>query len=208
MVQCIRDGKGVDSPAGQHLWLDVRHLGEKHLATKLREVGELCRDFAGLDPAQDLIPVRPEQHYSMGGVRVNKDGEAYGMAGLFAAGEAACWDMHGFNRLGGNSLAETLVAGRLVGRRVAVFARASSVDVNVGLAFEAKARADRRARDWLDRSGSGPSVFDIRDAMARSMINRVGIFRTGDEMTQAVEELSALRRTIAARPCCARKRPA
>jgi fumarate reductase flavoprotein subunit len=122
MMQQILDGKGVDHPAGPHLWMDLRHLGEEHLTTKLREVYEICRDFVGIKPWEELIPVRPSQHYSMGGVRVNKDGEAYGMAGLYAAGEAACWDMHGFNRLGGNSLAETLVAGRIVGRHVAVAA--------------------------------------------------------------------------------------
>ncbi|MBT8130723.1 MAG: fumarate reductase flavoprotein subunit, partial [Gammaproteobacteria bacterium] len=121
MAQCMRDGNGVETPYGPHLWLDVRHLGEQHLRTKLLEVFDICRDFAGIDPAQDLIPVRPTQHYSMGGVRVNKDGLAYNLSGLYAVGEAACWDMHGFNRLGGNSLAETLVAGRLVGRRVAEF---------------------------------------------------------------------------------------
>jgi fumarate reductase flavoprotein subunit len=119
MAERMRDGYGVETEYGPHLWLDVRHLGEEHLKTKLREVWEICRDFAGLDPAEELIPVRPTQHYSMGGVRVNKEGEAYNMAGLFAVGEASCWDMHGFNRLGGNSLAETIVSGRLVGQRIA-----------------------------------------------------------------------------------------
>ncbi len=121
MVQCMRDGNGVDSPFGPHLWLDIRHLGEEHLRTKLLEVWDICRDFIGRNPAKELIPVRPTQHYSMGGVRVNKDGQAYGLKGLFAVGEAACWDMHGFNRLGGNSLSETIVSGRLIGRRVAEY---------------------------------------------------------------------------------------
>ncbi len=194
MMQCMRDGRGVDTPYGPHLWLDIRHLGTEHLTTKLREVWEICRDFVGLDPARDLIPVRPTQHYSMGGVRVNKDGQAYGMAGLFAAGEAACWDMHGFNRLGGNSLAETIVAGRIVGQRVGEFAAAASLDAPTGLAFEALAAAERRARRWLERTGPGPSVYAIRDAMAETMIGKVGIFRTGDELEQAVATLSGLLR--------------
>jgi fumarate reductase flavoprotein subunit len=62
------------------LWLDIRHLGEEHLRTKLLEVWDICRDFVGINPAEELIPVRPTQHYSMGGVRVNKDGQAYGLA--------------------------------------------------------------------------------------------------------------------------------
>ena len=192
MGQRMRDGLGVETVDGPHLWLDVRHLGEEHLQTKLREVFDICRDFAGLNPAHELIPVRPTQHYSMGGVRVNKDGQAYNMAGLFAVGEAACWDMHGFNRLGGNSLAETLVAGRLVGQRVAEFAAGDILKADTELAFSALQRSGQRALDWLQRDGKGPSVYEIRDAMAETMISKVGIFRTGDELTTAVSELRAL----------------
>ena len=189
MMQCMKDGRGVDTPSGPHLWLDLRHLGEKHLTTKLREVWDICRDFVGLNPARDLIPVRPTQHYSMGGVRVNKDGHAYGMAGLFAAGEAACWDMHGFNRLGGNSLAETIVAGRIVGRSVARFVAGTRLSVDTELALGCVRDAEQRAGDWLERSGPGPCVYDIRDAIAETMIHRVGIFRDGKELEQAVAEL-------------------
>ena len=189
MMQCMKDGRGVDTPSGQHLWLDLRHLGEKHLTTKLREVWDICRDFVGLNPARELIPVRPTQHYSMGGVRVNKDGHAYDMRGLFAAGEAACWDMHGFNRLGGNSLAETIVAGRIVGRSVAKFAAGSSLSVDTGLALSCVKDAEQRASDWLARGGTGPSVYAIRDAIAETMMKRVGIFREGKELQQAISEL-------------------
>ena len=192
MAQCMRDGNGIETPYGPHLWLDVRHLGEKHLTTKLREVFDICRDFAGINPANDLIPVRPTQHYSMGGVRVNKDGQAYNMAGLFAVGEAACWDMHGFNRLGGNSLAETLVAGRLVGIRAAEHAAGTELRADTGLAFDAVAAAEQRANSWLKRDGAGPNVYEIRDAMGEIMINKVGIFRNDTELSQAVSELQEL----------------
>jgi fumarate reductase flavoprotein subunit len=191
MAQRMRDGKGVATPYGPHLWLDIRHLGEEHVTTKLREVFDICRDFVGLHPARDLIPVRPTQHYSMGGVRVNKDGQAYNLAGLFAAGEAACWDMHGFNRLGGNSLAETIVAGRIVGRSVSKFAEGSSLDAPVALAQEATRHAESVAEDWLSRSGDGPGVFEIRDRMGETMMHKVGIFRNGDELTEAVDELNS-----------------
>jgi fumarate reductase flavoprotein subunit len=192
MAQQMRDGNGVETPFGPHLWLDLRHLGKAHLRSKLREVFDICRDFAGIDPADDLIPVRPTQHYSMGGIRVNKDGQAYNMAGLFAAGEAACWDMHGFNRLGGNSLAETIVAGRLVGQRVAEFATGLRLDMPTELAEDARMKAEQRAHQWLARTGSGPSVYALRDAMAETMINQVGIFRNGDELHAAVNNLQSL----------------
>ena len=192
MQKRMRDGDGVSTPYGPHLWLDLRHLGREHLTTKLREVWEICRDFIGTDPAKDLIPVRPTQHYSMGGIRVNKDGEAYGLAGLFAAGEAACWDMHGFNRLGGNSLAETIVAGRIVGRTVAVKATDYDVDLSLRAVEDAVHRAADRAARWTRRRGDGPSIYAIRDAMAETMMSRVGIFRTGVELEAAVDELAAL----------------
>lgn len=192
MARRMRDGNGVETEYGPHLWLDVRHLGEKHLTTKLREVWDICRDFAGLNCAKELIPVRPTQHYSMGGVRVNKDGEAYNMAGLFAAGESACWDMHGFNRLGGNSLAETIVTGRLVGKSVSRLASRSSLDVATTVAMNAVRRAEVHASSWLERSGPGPSVYEIRDEMAETMIADVGIFRTEDDLAGAVVRLQDL----------------
>jgi fumarate reductase flavoprotein subunit len=114
------------------------------------------------------------------------------MAGLFVAGEASCWDMHGFNRLGGNSLAETVVAGRIVGRRVAEFADAASLDFKTSIASQAVKRAEARVSAWLARSGSGPTVYGIRDAMGETMMSKVGIFRTGDELAQAVDEIAAL----------------
>lgn len=192
MAQCMRDGNGVETEYGPHLWLDVRHLGEEHLTTKLREVWEICRDFAGLNPAEELIPVRPTQHYSMGGVRVNKEGQAYNMAGLFAVGESACWDMHGFNRLGGNSLAETIVTGRLVGRQVARFVADATLDVQTGVALQTVQQAEERASAWLQREGTGPSVYEIRDEMAEIMIGKVGIFRTENELVEAVTGLKLL----------------
>jgi fumarate reductase flavoprotein subunit len=192
MMQCIQDGNGVDSPNGRHLWLDIRHLGEKHLTTKLLEVFDICRDFAGINPANDMIPVRPTQHYSMGGVRVNKDGEAYGLSGLYAVGEAACWDMHGFNRLGGNSLAETLVAGRVVGMRVAEYASGTTLQTNTALAFDALGGAEQNAKAWLAREGNGRSVYEIRDALGEIMISKVGIFRNGADLESAVDEIRGL----------------
>ena len=192
MMQRIQDGYGVDSPNGRHLWLDIRHLGEEHLTTKLLEIFDICRDFAGINPVHDMIPVRPTQHYSMGGVRVNKDGEAYGMAGLYAVGEAACWDMHGFNRLGGNSLAETLVAGRVVGARVAEYASGTTLRANTALAFDALGAAEGRTKALLARQGNGRSVYEIRDSLGEIMITKVGIFRNGTDLESAVSDIRGL----------------
>jgi fumarate reductase flavoprotein subunit len=146
MKEHMLKGKGVQSPYGEHLWLDLRHLGETHLKTKLREVYDICMYFIGVNPIKDLVPVRPTQHYSMGGIRVNKDGHTYNMEGLFALGEVSCWDMHGFNRLGGNSLAETVVAGMVVGKQIAEHAKKTALVADVSLAEQFVQK--EKEKDW------------------------------------------------------------
>lgn len=192
MMAEIAAGRGVDGPNGPHLWLDLRHLGEQHLTTRLREIYEICRDFLGTRPWETLVPVRPTQHYSMGGVRVNKDGEAYGLAGLYAVGESACWDLHGFNRLGGNSLAETLVAGRVVGSRIAIALGDAPLKLDIGLAAACLETQRARLRALAGRPAGKRTVYQIRDELGEVMMNRLGVFRRGDEIEAAVADLRRL----------------
>lgn len=192
MMNEILYRRGVDSPNGPHLWLDLRHLGEEHLTTRLREIYEICRDFLGIKPWEQLVPVRPTQHYSMGGVRVNKDGQAYGLAGLFAVGEAACWDMHGFNRLGGNSLAETIVAGRVVGASISEFVSRGGPAPDANLALATLREQERHVAAVAARRSAGRSLYQIRDAMGEVMMNHLGVFRTGEEIEFAITELRSL----------------
>jgi fumarate reductase flavoprotein subunit len=191
MTQHIRKGLGVDSPWGPHLWLDIRHLGERHIATYLREVQEICRNFLGIDPVHQLIPVRPTQHYSMGGVRTNIDGAAHGLQGLFAVGETACWDLHGFNRLGGNSLAETVVAGRIIGERVAAYLAGAEATYPSAVVRDAISRQHARIRAL----GAGSeNVYALRREMERTLMSHVGIFRDGAALQKAVDALAELLR--------------
>jgi len=194
MMNEILAGRGVDGPDGPHLWLDLRHLGKEHLTTRLREIYEICRDFLGIKPWESLVPVRPTQHYSMGGVRVNKDGQAYGLGGLFAVGEAACWDMHGFNRLGGNSLAETIVAGRVVGMRIAEFVSQGGAAPDADLARSALRAQEKRIAELAARPAGGRSLYQLRDDMGEIMMNKLGVFRSGDEIETAIGELRGLMR--------------
>ena len=194
MMTHIRKGEGVESPYGPHLWLDVRHLGRKHIEQNLREVATICREFLGVDPVTQLIPVRPTQHYSMGGIRTDIGGRAYGLAGLYAVGETANWDMHGFNRLGGNSVAETIVMGQVVGTVVASdlegLDRASfRGDVN---ALARDVRAHVRERIKRLTLGGGEFVHDLRKRMSEVLTEKVGIFRTQSDLDAAVEALEAL----------------
>ena len=191
MKEHILKGKGVQSSYGEHLWLDLRHLGEKHLTTKLREVYDICMFFIGVNPITELIPVRPTQHYSMGGIRVNKDGQAYGMKGLFALGEVACWDMHGFNRLGGNSLAETVVAGMVVGGKIADFAKAAELNANITLAEKFGKEQTDLIEHLLNNAGT-EDVYALRDEIAELLKDHVHIFRTGEGLQKAVTGLKEI----------------
>jgi fumarate reductase flavoprotein subunit len=193
MEQHIASGKGAKSRFGEHLWLDITLLGEKHVKTQLREVYEICQSFLGTDPTKDFIAVRPAQHYTMGGVRTDPSGQSPTLKGLFAAGEAACWDMHGFNRLGGNSVAETVVAGRIVGEAIADFCDRSDNEVSVpmGLVREFVEREQARL-DTLVRGGGGEDASALRVRMQEIMTSKVGIFRNGRDLQGAVEELQQL----------------
>ncbi|MCB2189938.1 MAG: fumarate reductase flavoprotein subunit [Deltaproteobacteria bacterium] len=192
MTYHIAQGKGVPSPYGDHVWLDIRHLGEKAIRSRLREVYELCHNFLGIDCTKQLIPVRPAQHYSMGGMRTDSDGAAYGLENLFLAGESACWDLHGFNRLAGNSLAETIVAGRHVGMKMAEFLENAQASFPSQLVKDAVKKDLRRVQRLVDGADGQESVYAIRTAMQQEMMQRVGIFRDGENLQAAVDNLREL----------------
>jgi fumarate reductase flavoprotein subunit len=191
MTEHMRKGLGVPSDYGDHLWLDIRHLGEHHITHKLREVEEICNNFLGVDPITQPIPVRPTQHYSMGGIRTNKDGAAYGLSGLFSAGEAACWDMHGFNRLGGNSLSETVVAGRIVGKKVVEFLEGCDVHFSTSEADSFRKKEEQRIKTLISGGGT-ENVYELRRLMQDTMMEGVGIFRDETGLTKAVSDLQAI----------------
>ena len=203
MEQHIASGKGVQGRFGPHLWLDITLLGEAHIRHNLREVHEICQHFLGIDPARDWIPVRPAQHYTMGGVRTDHTGQSRTLRGLFAAGEAACWDMHGFNRLGGNSVAETVVAGMIVGEFVADFCDnpANAPTIPMSLVRQAWQAEQARLQAIVDRR-SGESAAALMAAMQALMTEKVGIFRRGPDLQDAVsglQQLLARSRAIALR---------
>ena len=193
MIEHMRKGKGVPSRYGDHLWLDITLLGRAHIEKNLREVKEICEYFLGIDPVKDYIPVRPTQHYSMGGIRTKATGESPTLKGLFAVGEAACWDMHGFNRLGGNSVAETVVGGMIVGEFVADHCAASSINISTSVIEKFVFQEEKKIRELLMRS-VGENPFTLKKQMQQIMMEKFGIFRNGDDLEQAVDELKFLNR--------------
>ncbi len=191
MIEHIRKGKGVQSPYGDHLWLDISLLGSKHIEKNLREIKEICEYFLGIDPVSEYIPVRPTQHYAMGGVRTKATGESPTLKGLFSAGEAACWDLHGFNRLGGNSVAETVVAGMIVGEFVADYCAASSLTISTATIEHFMNREEKKIGDLLTRE-YGENPFRLKAEMQKIMMDKVGGFRNASELEQAVDGLKTL----------------
>jgi fumarate reductase flavoprotein subunit len=193
MEEHIRKGHAAKSRFGEHLWLDITLLGRNHIEKNLREVKEICQYFLGIDPADKWIAVRPAQHYTMGGIRTKYTGESPTLRGLFAAGEAACWDMHGFNRLGGNSVAETVVAGMIVGEFIADFCESPEGDLDIPTALIREAvEAERAKLDALLNGGGTERADAIKIEMQQTMTDRVGIFRTGADLQDAVHRLQAL----------------
>lgn len=193
MEEHIRAGHGVKTRFGDHLLLDITLLGAAHIDGKLREVKEICQHFLGIDPATDMIAVRPAQHYSMGGIRTDARGQARGLAGLFSCGEAACWDLHGFNRLGGNSVAETVVAGMIVGETMADFVESAAGDLQVSTALVREFLEREQAKlDTLLMGDGTEKASELMRRMQEIMTDKVGIFRRGDLLQEAVDELQAL----------------
>lgn len=190
MIEHIRKGKGVQSPYGQHLWLDISILGRKHIETNLRDVQEICEYFAGIDPAEKWAPVLPMQHYSMGGIRTDYRGETK-LKGLFSAGEAACWDMHGFNRLGGNSVSEAVVAGMIVGEYFAEHCANTQVNLETKTLEKFVKDQETYMKSLVESKGT-EDVFKIKNRMKEVMDDNVGIFRDGPHLEKAVKELEEL----------------
>jgi len=191
MEEHILSGKGVKSRFGEHLWLDITLLGEQHIKRNLREVFDICQHFLGVDPVKDWIPVRPAQHYTMGGVRTLPTGQSPTLKGLFAAGEAACWDMHGFNRLGGNSVAETVVAGMIVGEFIADFCDGEELDIPLGIVRDSVREQQAKLETLLSGHGR-ESASTLKAEMQTLMTDKVGIFRTGENLQLAVDKLQEL----------------
>jgi succinate dehydrogenase/fumarate reductase flavoprotein subunit len=181
----IEAGRGING----NVHLDLRHLGPEKILTKLPGSRELAMTYAGVDPIYEPIPVRPGAHYHMGGVETDSDGLSE-VEGLYAAGECACVSVHGANRLGGNSLMETITFGRRSGRAAAEYALSSAA--GNGAAEAARADAETWVRSILDNT-EGERPWAIRDDLGQSMFENFGVFRRGEKMEAQIEIIEKLR---------------
>jgi succinate dehydrogenase / fumarate reductase flavoprotein subunit len=182
--QEIQEGRGVDGC----VLLDLRHLGRARILERLPQIRELALEFAGLDPVETPIPIRPGAHYQMGGVKASAWGET-DLPGLFAAGECACVSVHGANRLGGNSLLETIVFGRRAGVRAAESIR----DCHLPPVPEAILQSEEHRLKTLLTNPGPERAWQIRDDLGKTMSLNLGIFRTKGSMQEALGAIQALK---------------
>jgi succinate dehydrogenase / fumarate reductase flavoprotein subunit len=182
----INEGRGFDHPLGKYIQLDLRHLGEKKILERLPGIRSICIDFIGIDPVKEPIPIMPSQHYSMGGIDVNEKG-ASEIKGFYAAGECACVSVHGANRLGGNSLLDTIVFGKLVAQ--AIDKELSGHDLKPEEKYLLKLKEDVEKKiNCLTKPG-GERPYKLAADLGAVMSEKVGIFRTKDELAQALDEV-------------------
>jgi fumarate reductase flavoprotein subunit len=193
-VKEVEKGRTIATPYGHIVHLDLRHLGEKVINTKLPFVRELCLKYQNLDPVKELVPVRPVVHYMMGGVHTDIDG-ATPLAGLYAAGEVACVSINGANRLGSNSLPELLVFGARAGRAAAEFASRQKPPGAAALA-QAKDEQTRLEKALARRNGGGERLAVLREEMQKTVEQSAGIYRSGGALRQAADKLRGLQERL------------
>ena len=185
----IDNGRGFGN---EYVHLDLRHLGEAKINKRLPSVREICIKFAGVDPVDVPVPIQPAQHYSMGGIDVNESCASL-LEGFFAAGECACVSVHGANRLGGNSLLETVVFGKIAGEEASRFVQGlarghGSEKILLDEAVAEKKKIDR----WFGRT-DGFKAHHLLNRLKVIMSEKAGMFRTKKALAEALEEIRQLR---------------
>jgi fumarate reductase flavoprotein subunit len=189
----VDKGRTIATPYGPVVHLDLRHLGEKLINSKLPFVRELCMKYQNIDPVNELIPVRPVVHYMMGGVHTDING-ATPLPGLYAAGEAACVSINGANRLGSNSLPELLVFGARAGRAAADYA-ATAREPGAALLAQLKDEQRRLERELLQPHGN-ERLADVRQEMQTTMEECAGIYRSGPALMRGAATLRQLQERV------------
>jgi succinate dehydrogenase / fumarate reductase flavoprotein subunit len=183
----INEGRGFED---KYVHLDLRHLGAAKINERLPGIKEICLKFKNIDPITQPIPIHPAMHYTMGGIDCDKNG-ATSMEGFYAAGECACVSVHGANRLGGNSLLDTVVFGRLTGNYAAekVKGMPKSADND---ALDKAVTAEKDRYKQLRSSEGKENPYDIKNELSVIMFEKLGIFRNEADMKSGVDEIKIL----------------
>jgi len=185
----IDKGNGFEN---QYVQLDLRHLGAAKIKKRLPGIREICINFAGLDPIETPIPIQPAQHYSMGGIDVNEKCASV-IQGFFAAGECACVSIHGANRLGGNSLLDTVVFGKIAGEEASIYVRGSEgTDKEEKILLDEALELKKRIEGW-EKKDSVLKVHLLLNRLKVIMSDKVGIFRQKKNLEEALDKIHELK---------------
>ena len=186
----INEGRGIDGPEGiPCVGLDLRHLGKEKILERLPQIREVTMKFLGIDPVDQLIPIKPAAHFTMGGVHTDIQG-ATELKGLWAAGEAACISVHGANRLGSNSTSICLVYGRITGAEAASYVKGWQGN---GLPKEQILAEETRLFDETLNGNGDVSPYEVRDRLQEIMDRDAYVFRSGEGLARAVKAVRSLR---------------
>ena len=185
-------GRTIPSPYGSVVHLDLRDLGEKKINKKLPFVRELAKNYAGIDPVHQPIPVRPVVHYVMGGIDTDINAATV-VPGLFAAGECACLSLNGANRLGSNSLTELLVFGKRAARSAARFALDHHRLATEQLKSQAEKEQQRIASQFIRKQGGTERIATLRQELNRIMEAGAGIYRAAESLQEACSTIATLK---------------
>ena len=185
----ILKGNGFENA---YVHLDLRHLGREKIESRLPGIQEICINFAGIDPVDTPIPIQPAQHYSMGGIDVDKDC-ASPVKGFYAAGECACVSVHGANRLGGNSLLEAIVFGKIAGASASKFINGGGFAGPKDAEITAEAKKLNDQFETIRKRDKGHNVYQLLNDLKILMSAKAGIFRDGKQLQEGLDGLTGLR---------------
>jgi succinate dehydrogenase / fumarate reductase flavoprotein subunit len=186
----IDEGRGLEHPLGKYINLDLRHLGAQKILDRLPGIRKISIDFIGIDPILEPIPIMPCQHYSMGGIDTNEKCET-DIKGFYGAGECACVSVHGANRLGGNSLLETIVFGKLASFAMDEYLQGGEVRLDEGLLMSKKEEMEKKIHRLTHEGNEKP--YTILADVSKTMSSLVGIFRKKDELGEALKNIEAVK---------------
>ncbi|WP_460176180.1 succinate dehydrogenase flavoprotein subunit [Thermodesulfovibrio hydrogeniphilus] len=189
----IREGRGIDGK--DYVYLDLRHVDKKILEERLPEITTFCKIYMGIDPSESPIPVVPTAHYAMGGIptdvdgRVLRDVDGSAVEGLYAAGECACVSVHGANRLGCNSLLDTVVFGRRAGKAASAFIKTA----NKGKVKKDRISSIVETIESIKNSKGKEGIGSVRKDLQLAMMDKCSVFRKEEELKTLLEELKVLK---------------
>jgi succinate dehydrogenase / fumarate reductase flavoprotein subunit len=200
IMQEVQEGRGFGPPGNGYVHLDLTHLPAEQILERLPQIRELALRFSGNDMVKDPIPVQPGYHYTMGGIHIDADCASPDLNGLFSAGECSCVSVHGANRLGGNSLLECVVLGKVAGLSATKYLKGlGSTSDGKALVEEALKDESQQLDEWYNNDpATSADPFKIKEEMHVIMKNNVFVYREEGPLQEALNKIQDLKKQFIA----------